>query len=147
MSNKSSGTAFEREWAQMLADHGFWTHCLKDNANGQPFDVIASRNGIAYVFDCKECASGRFQLSRIEENQKNAMTLWRETGNTMGMFVLKFEELIILVPYRVMEILQKNRKASISKAEACWVGWTAAYWFECQDRLNTRWEDAGHNKQ
>ena len=98
MSNKSSGTAFEREWAQMLADHGFWAHCLKDNANGQPFDVIAARNGTAYVFDCKECTRGRFQLSRIEENQKNAMALWSETGNTMGMFVLKFEKLIVLVP-------------------------------------------------
>ena len=138
MSNKSSGTAFEREWAQMLADHGFWAHCLKDNANGQPFDVIAARNGTAYVFDCKECASGRFQLSRIEENQKTAMSLWSETGNTMGMFVLKFEELIILVPCRMMQILQKDGKSSINKVEAYRIGRTAAHWFECRDRLDKR---------
>ena len=55
MSNKSNGTAFEREFAQMLSEHGFWAHCLKDNQNGQPFDVIAARNGITYVFDCKDC--------------------------------------------------------------------------------------------
>ena len=79
-----------------------------------------------------------FQLSRVEENQANAMELWSETGNTMGMFVLKFVDLIILVPYRVMEILEKNGQASINKVDAFRIGRTAAHWFECRDRLDKR---------
>lgn len=35
MSNKSNGTAFEKEFARMLAGHDFWVHCIRDNANGQ----------------------------------------------------------------------------------------------------------------
>ena len=66
------------------------------------------------------------------------MTLWSETGNTMGMFVLKFEGLIILVPYRMMQILQKDGKSSINKVDAYRIGRTAAHWFECRDRLDKR---------
>lgn len=90
MSNKSNGTAFEREFAELLSAEGFWAHCLKDNANGQPFDVIAAKNGRAYVFDCKKCQYDDFSLYRIEENQLYSMNLWQECGNEEGMFVISF---------------------------------------------------------
>ena len=45
MSNKSNGTDFEKEFAQKLSDHGFWVHRMQDNQNGEPFDVIAARDG------------------------------------------------------------------------------------------------------
>lgn len=90
MSNKSRGTAFEREFARMLAGHDFWVHCISDNANGQPFDVIAARDGVSYVFDCKDCSHERFPLSRIEENQKTAMELWWGCGNTEPLFAIRF---------------------------------------------------------
>lgn len=105
MSNKSSGTAFEREWAQMLADHGFWAHCLKDNANGQPFDVIAAKGGKAYAFDCKECQYNDFSLYRIEENQLYAMQLWQTCGNGEGMFVIGLPDGIRLLKYSLAEKL------------------------------------------
>lgn len=90
MSNKSNGTAFEKEFARMLAGHDFWVHCIRDNANGQPFDVIAARDGVTYVFDCKDCSQERFPFSHIEENQKTAMRLWWECGNTEPMFAIRF---------------------------------------------------------
>ena len=90
MSNKSSGTAFECDFATSLSGYGFWVHRLQDNRNGQPFDVIAARDGITYVFDCKDCSQERFPFSRIEENQKTAMKLWWECGNTEPMFAIQF---------------------------------------------------------
>lgn len=99
MSNKSNGTAFEREFAELLAQHGFWSHLLKDNHNGQPFDVIAVRNGQAYAFDCKDCQNSIFPLGRIEENQQLAMQLWQECGNQEGMFVLRLPSGIRMLPY------------------------------------------------
>ena len=51
MSNKSAGTQFEREFASRLAAEGFWVHRFQDNKNGQPCDVIAARDGEAYLFD------------------------------------------------------------------------------------------------
>ena len=90
MSNKSMGNTFEKEFCQVLSGYGFWAHCLKDNHNGQPFDVIVARNRKTFVFDCKECTSERFPLSRIEENQKTAMALWWECGNTEPLFAIRF---------------------------------------------------------
>lgn len=90
MSNKKDGSAFEREFAEKLSAKGYWVHLLRDNQNGQPFDLIAARDGVAFAFDCKECISGKFPLSRIEENQKTAMRLWMECGNNEPMFALQF---------------------------------------------------------
>lgn len=78
---------FEREFAGKLAKNRFWVHRFQDNKNGQPCDVIAARNGKTYLFDCKDCA-GAFQLSRVEENQYNAMYLFHLTGNSRGMFAV-----------------------------------------------------------
>ena len=65
MSNKSTGTKFELELSKALADRGFWVHRLQDNQNGQPCDLIACRNGQAWLIDCKDCQGDFFQLSRI----------------------------------------------------------------------------------
>lgn len=90
MSNKSIGTAFEKEFAELLAEKGFWVHRLQDNQNGQPFDIIAVKNGRAYAFDCKDCVGRAFPLSRIEENQRMAMERWEECGNGTGYFAVHF---------------------------------------------------------
>ena len=82
MSNKSNGTAFEREFAQMLSERGFWVHLLKDNSNGQPFDVIGAMHDTPYAFDCKDCTGKNFELRRMEENQRNAMQLWLDREYT-----------------------------------------------------------------
>lgn len=89
MNNKRQGTAFEKEFADLLSANGFWVHRLKDNENGQPFDLIAVRDGRAFAIDCKDCEGGRFRLSRIEENQSNAMRLWEATGNLPGLFAIR----------------------------------------------------------
>ena len=69
MSNKSNGTDFEKEFTQKLSEYGFWVHRLQDNHNGQPFDVIAARDGETLVFDCKDCQSSNFYeaLERLWE--------------------------------------------------------------------------------
>lgn len=88
-SNRKTGTSFERELCEELARHGFWAHNLAQNSAGQPFDVIAARDGKSYPIDCKVCEHDLFKLVRIEENQYSAMTLWRDTGNGEGWFALK----------------------------------------------------------
>lgn len=135
MSNKSNGTAFEREFAQKLSAHGFWAHCLKENANGQPFDVVAAKNGISYVFDCKDCQGDVFRLSRIEENQHNAMTLWAETGNQPGLFALRFPERTYLIPHRMLMILKENGTKQISQKELVRYAQNMEQWLENRDRL------------
>ena len=65
-------------------------HRFQDNKNGQPCDVIAARNGETYLVDCKDCQKDVFELRRVEENQYNAMLLFHMTGNSRGMFAVRF---------------------------------------------------------
>ena len=119
MSNKSNGTSFEREFAQMMYEHGFWAHLIQDNRNGQPFDLIAAKDGIALVFDCKDCETDIFNLSRIEENQKAAMELWSECGNHEGLFVIRFRSgNIYILPYTLTQYLEHSKKKSFRENEA-----------------------------
>lgn len=46
--NRKVGTGFERDLCLSLSGCGFWAHNLAQNSQGQPFDVIAARNGVSY---------------------------------------------------------------------------------------------------
>ena len=140
MSNKSMGTAFEREFAETLANRGFWVHRLRDNSNGQPFDLIAVRSNTAYAFDCKECQGNIFQLKRMEENQRNAMSLWAEMGNQFSFFAVRFRDRVYLMPHRVLAILRENGTKQLKEAEAAKYGQELSRW------LNWRGTIEGHTK-
>lgn len=79
--NKTMGNHFEEELCELLAEQGFWAHNLAQNQVGQPADVLAVRDNIAVLIDCKVCSNNRFPLSRIEPNQEAAMTMWEAQGN------------------------------------------------------------------
>lgn len=111
MSNRSVGTAFERELCKLLFDNGFWSHNLKQDNAGQPADIIAVRNKIAYLIDCKDCSAKGFDLRRVEENQINAMQLWNECGNGQGWFALKVEGEIYMLPLLIIQAWQTNHSS------------------------------------
>lgn len=91
------GNRFEQELAQILFDHGYWVHLLKQNDAGQPADLIAVKNGRAFLIDAKVCTNGKFPLSRIEPNQELAMRSWEERGNGIGLFALKMPDDIYML--------------------------------------------------
>ena len=97
MSNKKLGNQFEAELCEILSKEGFWVHLLCQNSAGQPADVIAVKCGEAFLIDCKVCSQGKFQYSRIEENQDLSMELWHDCGNGHGWFALKFDTGIYMV--------------------------------------------------
>lgn len=103
MSNKAEGNKFEREFCEILSDAGFWAHRLKDDAYGQPADIIAVKNDTAYLIDCKVCSRGKFNLNRIESNQHTAMELWADCGNNEGLFALKLDEEIYILSKHVID--------------------------------------------
>lgn len=105
MSNKKLGNSFEAELCEILSEHGFWCHNLAQNSSGQPADVIAARNGKAYLIDCKVCSTAKgFALSRVEENQYLSMSLWEDCGNGQGWFAMKLPNgTIFMVPNIVVK--------------------------------------------
>lgn len=102
-SNRAVGNAFEQELCRLLFDNGFWSHNLKQDNAGQPADVIAVRNKVAYLIDCKDCSAKGFDLRRVEDNQVTAMELWNECGNGQGWFALKVEGSIYMLPLIVLK--------------------------------------------
>lgn len=92
MNNKRNGSIFEYELCNLLRDKGYWSHILQNNKNGQPCDLVISKNNIPILIDCKDCKNNRFALSRMEENQINAMTLWKKLGNRHAYFALKLKD-------------------------------------------------------
>lgn len=142
MSNKAAGTKFEKEFAEILAKHWFWVHIFQDNKNGQPCDVIAVKNGDAYLIDCKDCQSDVFALSRIEENQMNSMTLFSMMGNKVGMFAIRFPDgQVYLLPYTKIQKMQDAGFKQINSSVCRTQGMVLERWLEWSDR------DAGDNRE
>ena len=137
MSNKATGTQFERELAQALAEHGFWVHRFQDNQNGQPCDIIAARSGNTYLIDCKDCQEDFFRLSRMEENQINAMKFFELTGNGSGKFAIRFvPEEIYLVSYWRLAALKNKGYKRIDRMDCRLYGVELSAWLAWRDRVD-----------
>ena len=109
--NKKLGNDFEQELCQILADAGYWTHNFANRKNGQPADIIAVKNGKAYLIDAKECTREVFPLKRMEYNQELSMGLWIECGNIEPYFALKAWNEVYMVDYTtVMDLIRKGKK-------------------------------------
>lgn len=127
MSNKKLGNAFERELAEKLYEYGFWVHLLNANQAGQPADIIAVKNKTAYLIDAKVCTNGTFPLSRVEENQDMAMTLWKNCGNDEGWFAFKVADEVYMMPhYTVMYC--KEAQSSLSAKDVATLGKPLREW-------------------
>lgn len=103
MSNKTIGNRFEQDLCEMLSEYGFWCHNMAMTKAGQPADIIAVRNGKAYLIDAKVCSNDEFPLSRIEENQTLAMELWKDRGNGQGWFALKTSNGVYMLLHMIMK--------------------------------------------
>lgn len=112
MSNKKLGNDFEAQFCEILFEKGYWTHNLAQNQVGQPADVIAVRNGKAYLIDCKVCINDTFPFSRIESNQHTAMTLWKQSGNDYGWFALRLSDnSVYMIDHGLMIALSLNQSS------------------------------------
>lgn len=92
-SNKTSGNRFEQEFAKVLYQHGYWVHVMQQNKDGQPADIIAIKGSYHVLIDCKEVnTKNGFVLTRVEENQRLAMNLFRSRCKQLCWFAVKFQD-------------------------------------------------------
>ena len=104
MNNKRLGTAFEREFCELLAARGYWVHFMSPSASGaQPCDIIACKNGTPFLFDCKTCEKNVFPLSRVENNQILAFERFLRTGNNHAFIAVKHDNKIYFIPYTLLK--------------------------------------------
>lgn len=117
MSNRQMGNRFEAEFAEMLFAHGFWVHLLSQNSAGQPADVIAAKDDMMLLVDCKVCSGKGFPLSRIESNQWTAMELWNARTRYIPMFALKLQDgSVWMVSFYTMRHAEKTGITTLSEA-------------------------------
>lgn len=117
-SNRKLGNSFENELCGLLADNGWWSHNLAQNQIGQPADVIAVKNNISVLIDCKVCQNNRFPLSRVEGNQEGAMTLWEARGNEHCYFAMKLaDDSIYMVSFDDLCLRQLYGEGTIRESE------------------------------
>lgn len=108
MNNKKLGTEFEREVVTLLSQKGYWVHFITPDARGsQPFDLIASKNDVPLVGDCKTSAKKWFNISRLEDNQVTAFELWLKRKNTRAYVFIKYEERVYAVPYLYLKEVKR----------------------------------------
>lgn len=131
MNNKKLGNTFEKELCEILFKAGFWVHNFANKTAGQPADIIACRDGKAWLIDAKECTNGTFDTRRVEENQKNSMILWADSGNGYGYFALKISENEIYLMSHVKILEARNERRILSSEYIrthsiplnTWLGW------------------------
>ena len=119
MNNKKLGTEFEREVVTLLSQKGYWVHFITPDASGsQPFDIIASKDNIPIVADCKTSAKKWFNISRLEENQIMSFELWHNRRNKNSYIFVKYNEKIYSIPYFVLKELKRiNLENGVFKCE------------------------------
>ena len=127
-SNRAVGNAFEQELCEMLFECGFWSHNLKQDNSGQPADIIAVRNKVAYLIDAKDCSSKGFDLRRVEENQINAMQLWHECGNGQGWFALRVDNEVYMFSFPIINMFLQGCRKSIPLSEIPKIGRPLGEW-------------------
>lgn len=109
-SNKRLGNEFEREFAKLLSDKGYWITMLtpKNYIGSQPADLIAVKENRACLIDCKTCNNYLFPLSRIEQNQIEASKKYFKCGNTEYCIAIKYKQDIYVIPIDTIDFTQKS---------------------------------------
>ena len=128
MINKKLGNDFEQELCEILADAGYWVHNFANRKNGQPADIIAVKNRMAFLIDAKVCTYEVFPFRRIEDNQQLAMDMWIECGNIEPYFALKARNEVYMVGYTTIKDLMRNGKKQLNLDDMNKYGMRLATW-------------------
>lgn len=110
MNNKSLGNNFEKEYAEILKKKGYWVTFLspKQHIGSQPCDLIAIKNNMPILIDCKTCRTHLFPVRRIEENQRQAFKRYMKCGNTEFILAIKYNNKIYEINMKDIDFTQKS---------------------------------------
>lgn len=135
MSNRTSGTRFEDEFAKKLYEHGFWAHVMQQKKDGQPADIVAIKGRFHTLIDCKEISTNKgFQFEREEENQRLAMELFKKRCDELCYFALKLPTgEIRMVSYQRLKQLTSSGYKSITPRMMESTTWPLDSWFDATD--------------
>lgn len=110
---------FEEHLVEVIGLQGYWASSFpKANDGSQPSDIIAVNKKEKHLIDAKVCSSGRFALSRVEDNQRSAMELFKERADGRGWFALLFPgDMIYMIPAEIIFNMIDSGVKSFSKVD------------------------------
>ena len=104
MNNKKLGTSFEEEFCKLLKSCGYWVHFMHPSASGsQPCDIIACKNNVPFLIDCKTSVDKVFRMNRLEDNQKLAFYKFKRSGNNNCWVAVRYKEKVYMLDYELLE--------------------------------------------
>lgn len=120
MNNKQLGTKFEHTLCEKLNQSGWWVHfCTPNHSGAQPCDIIACKNGVTVLIDCKTLSANvkSFPKSRAEFNQLYSMSKFEQCGNGAGrcFFAIQHCDNVYMLP--LSQVVNNNGKTSIKLTE------------------------------
>lgn len=92
MINKQIGNEYEQLFLDLLKRNGYWCHLFAYKQNGQPCDVIASKNNETFLIDVKHCEEDRFSFDKIQPNQITCFEYAERCGNDNTGFAIWFSK-------------------------------------------------------
>ena len=115
MINKQIGNEYENKLLSLLQRRGYWCHLFAYKQNGQPCDVIASKNNETFLIDVKHCEEDRFDFKNIQPNQITCFEYNMMCGNTDNGFAIWFEKQQnwYWLPYFMVKNLMDEGKKSV----------------------------------
>lgn len=121
LNNKKLGNKFEKDFMDLLAKKGYWVTFLEGKANigSQPADLMACKNNIPYLIDCKTLSNknGIFNLNRLEENQRLAYIKFRNCGNLNYYLAILWNNNIYIINLDNIDLNSKSIKLKEYKPE------------------------------
>ena len=110
-----TGERFENLFCELLSKQNYWALKIpRDQRGAQPFDVIAVRGSEIWAVDCKVCATDRFPLSRIEDNQWLSFWQINKKTNAECGIVIYFDGNVYYISYQQLLAMQKKGRASLN---------------------------------
>lgn len=108
MNNKKRGTEFEQDFCKLLKRCGYWVHFMNPSASGsQPCDIIACRDNVPFLIDCKTSVDKIFRINRLEENQRLAFYKFQKAGNHNCFVAVKYREQVYMLDYVLLKKFNK----------------------------------------
>ena len=99
----------------MLSDKGFWAYETINKPSGQPVDIIAAKNNVIYIIECKVTKANRFPLSRVEDNQIMAIEKFTRCGNMQSWFAFYFrkhpDDILFVRAETILDLVERKTKS------------------------------------
>ena len=92
-----------------MYEKGWWVHIFADKVNGQPFDLVMSKDNTVWFLDIKHVQDKDYLLhSRMEENQINAFTMLLKRNTNQCGFAVKFHDGWYLLRFQDVDLTQRR---------------------------------------